>query len=170
MMARITPTTPNTVARKLRPFATFAGLVMLHYLWQVCWTVPYITTHPNRKVLTTGSVCKVIAASLHSPRAPSAKPLEIGYALVPSERGKGYCSEAVKIMVDHLFLSKDVVRIQAHVDVRNAASQKVVEKAGFKREGVLRKVAFVRGEWQDFYSYSILREEWKEPKTLARTA
>jgi len=100
---------------------------------------------------------------------PSAKPLEIGYALVPSERGKGYCSEAVKIMVDYLFLSKDVVRIQAHVDVRNVASQKVVEKAGFKREGVLRKTAFVRGEWQDFYSYSMLREEWKEPRILTKT-
>jgi RimJ/RimL family protein N-acetyltransferase len=32
--------------------------------------------------------------------------MEIGYILVPSERGKGYCSEAAKIMVDYLFLSK----------------------------------------------------------------
>jgi RimJ/RimL family protein N-acetyltransferase len=101
---------------------------------------------------------------------PATKPLEIGYALVPSERGKGYCSEAVKIMVDYLFLSKDVVRIQAHTDVRNVASQKVLEKVGFKREGILRKSAFVRGEWGDFYSYSILREEWKEPRILTKTA
>jgi RimJ/RimL family protein N-acetyltransferase len=99
---------------------------------------------------------------------PSAKVLEIGYTLVPSERGKGYCSEAVKIMVDYLFLSKDIVRIQAHTEVRNVASQKVLEKAGFKREGILRKSAFERGEWRDFYVYSILREEWKEPRILTR--
>jgi RimJ/RimL family protein N-acetyltransferase len=53
--------------------------------------------------------------------------------------------------------------------VRNLASQKVLEKAGFKREGILRKSAFERGEWRDFYVYSILREEWKEPKILTRT-
>jgi RimJ/RimL family protein N-acetyltransferase len=99
---------------------------------------------------------------------PSARVLEIGYALVPSERGKGYCSDAVMIMVDYLFLSKDVVRIQAHTNVRNASSQRVLEKAGFKREGTLRKSAFVRGEWEDFDVYSILREEWKEPKILRR--
>jgi len=95
--------------------------------------------------------------------------LEVGYSLIPSERGKGYCSEAVKIMVDYLFLSREIVRIQAQTDVRNVASQKVLEKAGFKREGTLRKTGFVRGEWTDDYIYSILREEWKEPKILTRT-
>jgi RimJ/RimL family protein N-acetyltransferase len=95
---------------------------------------------------------------------------EIGYALVPSERGKGYCSEAVMVMVDYLFLSKDIARIQAHTDVRNGASQKVLEKAGFKKEGIVRKSNFVGGEWRDRYLYSILREEWKEPKILTKTA
>jgi ribosomal-protein-alanine N-acetyltransferase len=92
--------------------------------------------------------------------------LEIGYFLAPNERRKGYCSEAVQLMVDYLFLSKEIVRIQAHTDVRNVASQKVLEKAGFKREGTIRKKEFVRGEWRDRYLFSILREEWKEPKIL----
>jgi ribosomal-protein-alanine N-acetyltransferase len=97
------------------------------------------------------------------------KQLEIGYALVPSERGQGYCSEAVKIMVDYLFLSKDTMRIQAQTDLRNAASQKVLEKADFKKEGTLRKNFFMRGEWRDAAMFSILREEWKEPKILTKT-
>jgi RimJ/RimL family protein N-acetyltransferase len=101
---------------------------------------------------------------------PAGRPPEIGYALVPSERGKGYCSEAAQIMVDYLFLSKDTVRIQAHANVRNVASQRVLEKVGFKKEGIVRKSVFVRGEWRDRYLYSILREEWKEPKILTRTA
>jgi RimJ/RimL family protein N-acetyltransferase len=96
--------------------------------------------------------------------------LEIGFTLIPSERGKGYGLEAVVILVDYLFLARDLVRIQATTDLRNVASQKVLEKAGFTREGVVRKSMFLRGEWRDLLLYSILREEWKEPKILTKTA
>ena len=99
---------------------------------------------------------------------PEGRAQEIGYAVLPIERKKGYSSEAVRIMVDYLFLSKDIVRIQAHTDARNVASQRVLEKTGFKKEGVARKSIFTRGEWRDLSLYSILREEWKEPKILAR--
>jgi RimJ/RimL family protein N-acetyltransferase len=78
--------------------------------------------------------------------------MEIGYILVPSERRKGYGSEAVKIIVDY-----------------NLASHRVLEKAGFTKEGIIRKSAFIRGEWKDGCLYSILREEWKEPKILTKT-
>jgi RimJ/RimL family protein N-acetyltransferase len=99
---------------------------------------------------------------------PAGRLLEIGYALVPRERGKGYCSEAAQMMVDYLFLSKDIVRVQAHTDVRNVASQRVLEKIGFRKEGVVRKSSFVRGEWRDSCLFSILREEWKEPRILTK--
>jgi len=91
---------------------------------------------------------------------------EIGYGIIPNERRKGYCTEAVKIAVDYLFLSKPLVRIQAHTNVKNTASQRVLEKAGFRKEGIVRKRIFVRGNWRDEFLYSILREEWKEPKIL----
>jgi RimJ/RimL family protein N-acetyltransferase len=94
--------------------------------------------------------------------------MEIGYDMIPSERSKGYGTEAVQIMVDYLFLSKDVARIQAVTNVGNKASQRVLEKAGFKKEGTLRKVGHVRGEPTDAYIYSILREEWKEPRMLIK--
>lgn len=94
--------------------------------------------------------------------------LEIGFFLIPSERGKGYCSEAVHILIDCLFLSKDAVRVQAHTDVRNKASQKVLERVGFRKEGTIRKSLFIRGEWRDSFLYSILKEEWKEPKVLTK--
>lgn len=100
---------------------------------------------------------------------PDRSNLEIGYALVPSERRKGYGTEAVLVMVDYLFLSKNIVRIQAGTNIENKASQKILEKAGFQKEGINRKILFVRGKWTDFYNYSILREEWKEPKILAKT-
>jgi ribosomal-protein-alanine N-acetyltransferase len=93
--------------------------------------------------------------------------LEIGYTLLPSERGKGYCTEATQLMVDYVFLSTDVSRIQIMVHIRNKASQRVAEKAGFIREGTIRRTA---GGEKDLYLYSILREEWKEPKILAKSA
>jgi len=94
---------------------------------------------------------------------------EITYGLSPNERGKGYGTEAVQLVVDYLFLSKDLARIQAIADVRNKASQRVLEKAGFQKEGTIRKCLFNRGELRDYYLYSILREEWKEPRILTRT-
>jgi len=100
---------------------------------------------------------------------PMGRMLEIGYALIPSERGRGYGTEAAKMMVDYLFLSKDIACIQGIIDVRNTASQKVLEKAGFQKEGTLRKRFFSRGRWVDAVFFSILREEWKEPKILTKT-
>jgi RimJ/RimL family protein N-acetyltransferase len=99
---------------------------------------------------------------------PAGKLLEIGYFLAPNERGKGYCTEAINIIIDYLFLSKDTTRVQATTDTRNLASQKALEKAGFKKEGTMRKYFFIRGELRDACLYSIIREEWKEPKILTR--
>jgi [ribosomal protein S5]-alanine N-acetyltransferase len=96
--------------------------------------------------------------------------IELGYALLPSEMGKGYGTEAVQIMVDYLFLTKDIMRVQATTDERNKASQRVLEKVGFKEEGIIRQSGFMRGEWVNDCLYSILREEWKEPGILTKTA
>jgi RimJ/RimL family protein N-acetyltransferase len=95
--------------------------------------------------------------------------MEIGYALLPSERNKGYGTEAITIIVDYLFLTRQIVRIQATTDLKNKASCRVLERNGFKCEGTIRKAGFVRGQWRDEYLYSILREEWKEPKILTKT-
>jgi len=83
--------------------------------------------------------------------------MEIGYAVTPSERGKGYGTEAIQLMVDYLFLTKDIVRIQAPTGTRNIPSQKALEMVGFTKEGTMRKSWYVRGEYRDMYLYSILR-------------
>ena len=108
---------------------------------------------------------KPVGQIMYAPEGPY---LRIGYILHKSERGKGYCTEAVRIMVDYLFLSKNIVRIQSQTDPRNTASQRILEKAGFTKEGVIRKATFIRGEWRDGVLFSIIREEWKEPKILTK--
>jgi RimJ/RimL family protein N-acetyltransferase len=101
---------------------------------------------------------------------PLGRLLEIGYVLVPEERRKGYCTEAVQLMLDYLFLSKNVERIQASTHLENKASQRVLEKTGFKREGIMRKALFSRGHWKDGVTFSILREEWRVPKILTTSS
>ena len=96
--------------------------------------------------------------------------MELACWLVPSERKKGYAIEATQLMVDYLFLSKAIARVQAIADVRNIASQRVLERAGFQREGTMRDESYDRGEWRDYYLYSILRREWNEPRILTTTS
>ena len=91
----------------------------------------------------------------------------IGYIVHPDSRGKGFCTEAVEIMVDYLFLSKNIVRVQAETNPENVSSIRVLEKAGFTFEGVRRKVFFSLGKYNDGALYSILREEWK-PRVLSK--
>jgi len=96
--------------------------------------------------------------------------IEIGYDIVPSERKKGYASEAIQIMIDYLFLSKNIPRITVCTDTRIIAAMRAAEKAGFKREDIVRKGGFAMGKFVDTCLLGILREEWKEPKILAKTA
>ena len=96
--------------------------------------------------------------------------IEISCVLTSDERGKGYGTEATKLLVDYLFLSTNLIRIQAHTDARNMVSQKILQNVGFKKEGIIRKSVFARGEWRDRALLSILREEWKEPRILTKAS
>ena len=87
---------------------------------------------------------------------------ELGFALVPSERRKGYGTEAIQMIVEYLVLNTKVVRMQVRTDEGNIPSHKALEKAGFTREGIMRKESYVEGDYRDMFLYSILREEWKE--------
>lgn len=84
--------------------------------------------------------------------------LRLGVVLCNSEmRNQGYGLKATRAIVDYLFANYPLVRIEAETDLENIPAQKVLEKAGFEREGVLRSYRFHHGEWHDFVMYSILR-------------
>lgn len=90
---------------------------------------------------------------------------EIGYRIKPSERSKGYTTEAARLLVDHLFTTKkEIERIESVTDVENVPSQRVLEKNGFKLEAELRKRFFNKGQYRNEYMYSLLREEWEKTK------
>ncbi len=92
----------------------------------------------------------------------------VGYGVVPDERCKGHATEATSIIVDYLFLTNSIVRVQADTGTENKASQRVLEKVGFKKEGTIRRHFFSTGKWRDSFLYSILRDEWAAPRILKR--
>ena len=83
----------------------------------------------------------------------------IGIWLVPEHRGKGYGSEAQRLLAAYLLDNSFLERIEAGTEGGNVAEQKALEKAGFTREGVLRRACFRGGEWRDMVVYSKLRGE-----------
>lgn len=86
---------------------------------------------------------------------------ELGYSIARTHWNNGLCSEAARAVIHSAFSSlDDLNRIQARADVRNGASQRVMEKVGMVKEGVLRQSRIERGEALDEAWYSILRSQW----------
>ena len=85
---------------------------------------------------------------------------EIGFGIPEVEaRGLGYAREGVRLLVEYLFDGYPVERVAAFTDEENKPAQRVMEKVGFRREGVLRRATFRDGRWRGVVSYGILRHE-----------
>jgi [ribosomal protein S5]-alanine N-acetyltransferase len=85
--------------------------------------------------------------------------LEIGILLFPEHRGRGVGTAAQRLLVDYLFATTLANRLQAVTDVDNIAEQRALERVGFRREGVMRGLAFGGGRWRDGALYARLRAD-----------
>ncbi|XP_031497806.1 uncharacterized protein LOC116262482 [Nymphaea colorata] len=85
---------------------------------------------------------------------------EIGYVLSPGYWGKGITTSVVRSVAPAAFRElPGLERIQGLVASENIASQRVLEKCGFQKEGLLRKYMFLKGRVRDIVVFSILRED-----------
>lgn len=84
---------------------------------------------------------------------------ELGYYIAEEYWGKGIMTEAVKQICGFVFVKSDIIRIYAEPFAHNAASCRVLEKAGFQYEGTLRSNAVKNGKVIDMKMYSLLKEE-----------
>ncbi len=98
----------------------------------------------------------MIALKLNKPKYCSA---EIWYKFHVEHWGKGYATEAVKALLDFGFHQLGLHRIEAGCAVDNAGSVRVLEKAGFLREGIKRQVLPLKSGWSDGYEYGILSDD-----------
>ena len=85
---------------------------------------------------------------------------ELGYGLARSAWGRGLAVEASAAAINWTFKNYDVLKVFARADARNDRSIRVLEKLGFKQEGLLRQQRFARDGQTDEVFYGALREEW----------
>jgi len=86
------------------------------------------------------------------------KNAEVGFWLSPEYQGKGLAKEALELVLVFGFRKLKLKRIEARVLHKNKPAQKLLEKAGFKLEGRLRKRTFFKNLWFDDLIYGILRD------------
>jgi RimJ/RimL family protein N-acetyltransferase len=94
---------------------------------------------------------------------------EIGYSLDPQLQGQGLASEALRLALGHAFDALRLRRIEADVDPRNTPSCRLLERLGFRLEGLLRARWRVAGEICDTAMYGLLAPEFvREPEPRSR--
>ncbi|MGY1809688.1 GNAT family N-acetyltransferase [Blastococcus sp. SYSU D00669] len=83
----------------------------------------------------------------------------LGYWIDRAEAGRGMASLAVALVCDHAFGPVGLHRLQADIRPENGPSQRLVERLGFTREGLLRRYLDIDGDWRDHLTFALLAED-----------
>ena len=83
----------------------------------------------------------------------------LGYYLGQEHNGRGYTTEAIRLVLDYAFRDLKLHRIEAGVMPHNAGSIRVLEKVGFEREGLSKKNVRINGEWEDHLHLAIINPD-----------
>ena len=83
----------------------------------------------------------------------------LGYWIDERYAGRGAMPTAVALVTDHCFAAVGLHRVEVNIRPENAASRRVVEKLGFRDEGVRLRFLHIAGEWRDHATYALVRED-----------
>ncbi|XP_068340529.1 uncharacterized protein [Pyrus communis] len=144
----------DQVTRVLRGFKTLTTKEeALNFIKNVC--IP----HPWRRSICIDDL-SIGFVTMFPGSGDDRHKADMGYALAARYWGLGITTKAVKIALSQVFKDyPDLVRLQSFVAVENKASQRVLEKVGFQREGVLRKYLYLKGDIKDMVVYSFLSSD-----------
>jgi ribosomal-protein-alanine N-acetyltransferase len=84
---------------------------------------------------------------------------QIGYWIGERHAGKGYMPDALAVVARHAFRTMRLHRLEAACIPDNERSIRVLEKAGFQREGLLRSYLRINGVWHDHYLYALIADD-----------
>lgn len=101
------------------------------------------------------------AAVLHGMELHS-RSAHIGISLRPAFRGRGLAADTVRVLCEYGFTIRGLHRLAIETLSDNEPMLRAAEKVGFVREGVLRRAAWVSGEYLDEILFGMLAEEWAE--------
>jgi RimJ/RimL family protein N-acetyltransferase len=108
------------------------------------------------EILATGQLVGHISLTVEPDRQG-----EIGFLFHPDHQGRGYATEAGAGVLQLAFEAYDLHRVCGRLEARNAASARVLEKLGMRREAHLIENEWVKGEWQSELVYALLAREWR---------
>lgn len=86
---------------------------------------------------------------------------ELGYYAFEPLAGRGYMTQAVRLVTEIALTTAGLQRVQAHIEPRNKRSKALVERCGFRFEGLCRGFLEVRGAWRDHEQWAITRADWE---------
>ena len=131
-------------------------------------TVPWVVTYGDRFAgqLTVGSIVW-----------GSARSAQVGYWIDEAYAGRGVTPTALAMAMDHCFFVVGLHRIEATIRPENHASRRVVEKLGFREEGLRRRSLHIDGAWRDHLCYALTAEDaaggllprWRRALSASRT-
>lgn len=98
-----------------------------------------------------GSITLDKGKGIHSCKA------ELGYVIAKKYWGNGLTTQAVNLAIQMGFKDLDINRIEAYVDPTNISSQRILEKNGFEKEGLLKNFVVQKGVVKDRFIYSFLK-------------
>jgi ribosomal-protein-alanine N-acetyltransferase len=87
---------------------------------------------------------------------------KLGYAIRAAEQGRGYASDAARVLVAFGFRELGLHRISAAIGPDNSPSIALVKRLGFAYEGRIRDHVWTNGAWRDSLLYSVLEHEWAD--------
>jgi RimJ/RimL family protein N-acetyltransferase len=102
-------------------------------------------------------------------KAPENQQCELGCTLAKAYQGKGFATEALVAVIDHLFENLHKHRIVTSIDPSNIPSLQLVERLGFRKEGYFRESLWLDGKWVDDVVYAMLRREWPSIKSSLKS-
>jgi [ribosomal protein S5]-alanine N-acetyltransferase len=89
----------------------------------------------------------------------SARSGQVGYWIDEAVAGKGIIPTALAMAIDHCFFVVGLHRVEASIRPENVASRRVVEKLGFREEGLRRRYLHIDGAWRDHLCYALTIED-----------
>ena len=112
--------------------------------------LPWVITYGGRFAgqLTVGSIVW-----------GSARSAQVGYWIDEAFAGRNLTPTAVAMAIDHCFFVVGLHRVEASIRPENQASRRVVEKLGFREEGLRRRYLHIDGAWRDHLCYALTVED-----------
>lgn len=86
---------------------------------------------------------------------------EFGITLSEEFQGQGYATEALRTLVDYLFVKLGKHRVFGSVDPRNVRSMRLMQRVGMRQEAHFVKSLWFKGEWVDDVIFAMLANEWE---------